>query len=119
MDVLGVLGLGDADGVAAACHAGADVFPPVGGVQTVDADDLLGTAVIHGLQGVVQAEAGHVLLVLGHSVLQVQHQGVGLIDVRVLDEAGLLRIEEHHRAAQALLVGIVHRMAPPQGRFSY
>ena len=118
-DVLGVLGLGDADGVAAAGHAGADVFPPVGGVQTVDADDPLGTAVIHGLQGVVQAEAGHVLLVLGHSVLQVQHQGVGFIDVRVLDEAGLLRIEEHHRAAQALLVGIVHRMAPPQGRFSY
>ena len=31
----------------------------------------------------------------------------------------LRRIEEHHRAAQALLVRIVHRMAPPQGRFSY
>ena len=118
-DILGVLGLGDADGIAAAGHAGTDVFPPVGSVQTVDTDDPLCTAVIHGLQGVIQAETGNIFLVFGHSVLQIQHQGVGLIDVRVLDEAGLLRIEEHHRAAQALLVRIIHRMAPPQGRFSY
>ena len=119
VDILSVLGLGDADGVAAAGHTGADVFPPVGGVQTVDADDPLGAAVIHGLQGVVQAEAGHILLVLSDSILKIQHQGIGLIDVLVLDEAGLLRIEEHHRAAQALFVRIIHRMAPPQGRSSY
>ena len=119
VDILSVLGLGDADGIAAAGHTGADVFPPVGGVQTVDADDPLGAAVIHGLQGVVQAEAGDVLLVLGHSVLEVQHQGVSLIDVGVFDQTGLLRIQEHHRAAQALLVRIIHRMAPPQGRSSY
>ena len=117
--ILSVLGLGDADGIAAASHAGTDVFTPVGSVQAVDTDDPLSTAVIHGLQGVIQAETGNIFLVLGHSVLQIQHQGVGLIDVRVLDQAGLLRVEEHHRAAQALLVGIVHRMAPPQGRFSY
>ena len=118
-DILSVLGLGDADGVAAAGHAGTDVFTPVGSVQTVDTDDALCTAVIHGLQGVIQAETGDILLVLGDSVLEVQHQGVGLIDVGVLDEAGLLRIQEHHRAAQALLVRIIHRMAPPQGRSSY
>ena len=119
LHVLGALGLGDADGIAAAGNGGADVFPPVGGIQTVDADDALAAAVVDGLQRVVEAEAGHILLVLGNSVFEVQHDGVGLVDVRVLDEAGLLRIQEHHRAAQALLVRIIHRMAPPQGRFSY
>ena len=119
VDILGVLGLGDADGVTAAGHAGADVFPPVGGVQTVDADDPLGAAVIHGLQGVIQAETGDILLVLSDSILEIQHQGVGLIDIGVFDQTGLLRIQEHHRAAQALLVRIIHRMAPPQGRSSY
>ena len=69
MDILSVLGLGDADGIAAAGHAGTDVFTPVGGVQTVDADDPLGAAVVHGLQSMIQAEAGHILLVLGDSVL--------------------------------------------------
>ena len=119
VDFLSVLGLGDADGIAAASHAGTDVFTPVGSVQTVDTDHALSTAVIHGLQSVIQAETGNIFLVFGHSVLQIQHQGVCLIDVRVLDQAGFLRVQEHHRAAQALLVRIIHRMAPPQGRFSY
>ena len=46
----------DADAIAAAGHAGTDVFTPVGGVQTVDTDDPLCTAVVHSLQGVVQAK---------------------------------------------------------------
>lgn len=66
-----MLGLGDADGIAAAGHTGTDVFTPVGSVQTVDTDDPLCTAVIHGLQGVIQAETGDILLVLGDSILEV------------------------------------------------
>ena len=52
----------------------------------------------------VEAEAGGVLLTLRDGVLQVEHDGVGAVDVGILDEAGLLRVHEHHGATQAVLL---------------
>ena len=51
---VGVFALGDADAVSAAGHAHPDVLLPMGGIQTVDADNDLGIAVIDGLQSVIQ-----------------------------------------------------------------
>ena len=90
--ILGALGLGDADGIAAARDCRTDVLAPVRAVQTVDADDALNIAVIDLLQGVVEGEARSILFLLGHGILQVQHDGVGLIDVGVFDKTRLLAV---------------------------
>ena len=116
--VLGALALGDADAVGSAGHAHPDVLLPVGGVQAVDAHDDLGIAVVDGLQSVVQGEAGGVLLVLRHRVLQVQHNGVAAVDIGVLDQARLLGIHKHHCPAKSVLFRFFtfnHLTAPPHG----
>ena len=116
--ILGAFTLGDADAVGPARHADPDILLPVGGVQAVDADDDLGAAVVDGFEGVIQGEAGGVLLILRHRVLQIQHDAVAAVDVGVLDEARLLRVHEHHGAAQPETFRFRsrdHLTAPPQG----
>ena len=91
------------------------------GIQAVDPDNDLGSAVVNGGQGVVQREPSGILLILGHGIFQVQHDGVASVDVGILDKAGLLGVHEHHGSAQAEPFGLGssdHRTAPPQGIFS-
>ncbi len=116
LHILGGFTFSDADAVRPAGHRHPDVLLPVGGVQTVDAHNPLHPAVVHRFQGVIEGKAGGVLLVFGDSVLQIQQQAVGLVDVSVLQQRGALGVEEHHgapKAAQSLF--LCHLMAPPQG----
>ena len=92
MYVLCGLGLCDTDGISTACHADADIFLPVRGVQSVDADNALNSAVINFLQRMVQGVSCCILLVLCHCVLQIQHDGIRSVDVRILDQARLLAV---------------------------
>ena len=48
-------------------------------------------------EGVVQGEAGGVFLVFRHRVLQIQHNGVAAVDVRIFNKA---RVEEHVAMAE-------------------
>ena len=117
-DVFRSLRLGNADGIAAAGHAAEDVLLPHVRIKAVDADDALDAAVIDLLQGVVEGETRRVLLLHGYRVLEIQHDRVGTVYVRVLDQAGLLCVEEHHAPAKSFLVRIfsrVHFTAPPHG----
>ena len=66
----------------------------------------------------VERKARRILLVLGDRVFEVEHDRVGAVDVRVFDQPGLLRVHEHHRAAQAELFRFRagdHLISPPQG----
>ena len=118
MDILGAFALGDPDAVGTTGHTDTDVLLPVGGIQAVDPDNDLGRAVVNGGHGMVQAEPGGILLILGHGIFQVQHDGVASVDVGILDKAGLLGVHEHHGSAQAEPFGLGsfdHLMTPPQG----
>ena len=118
MHILCALTLGDPNTVGTAGNADPNILLPVGGIQTVDPDNDFGAAVVNGGQGMVQAESCGILLILGHSVFQVQHNGVTAIDVGILDESGLLGVHEHHGSAQAepfRLGSSDHLTAPPQG----
>lgn len=118
LHVLRALALGDADAVRAARDAHADIFLPVRRIQTVDTDDDLGVAVVNRRQRVIQGEARRVLLVFGNGVLKIEHDGVAAIDISVLNQSRLLRVHEHHRAAQAetfRLRAFDHWITPPHG----
>ncbi|MPM75291.1 hypothetical protein SDC9_122283 [bioreactor metagenome] len=117
--VPGAFALGDADAVGPRRHADPDIFLPVGRIQAVDAHNALHAPVVDRGQRAVEREARRVLLVLGHRVFKVDHQGVRAVDIGILEQAQPLGIEKHHRAARALqpfpdLFG--HLMAPPQGK---
>ena len=57
---------------------------------------------MQGFQGVIHQEAGGVLFGIGHGVLQVEHDGVGPVDMGVADHAGVVAGHEHHTAAQSV-----------------
>ena len=94
--ILGRLGLCDPDGVSPSGHADPDILLPVRRVQAVDPHHPFYAMVVDLLQGVEQGIPGRVLLVLRHRVLQIQHDGIRLINIGVLDKARLLAVQKHH-----------------------
>ena len=115
LDVFRCLRLGNPDGVAAAGNRAADILAPEVGIQAVDADDTFHPAVIDLLQCMVQGIAGRILFLFGYRIFQIQHDGIGSVNVRILDEARLLAVQEHHASAKALHIRMTHTIAPPHG----
>ena len=92
MYILCGLGLCDTDGISTASHADTDIFLPVRGVQSVDADNTLNSAVIDLLQRMVQGVSCCILLVLCYCILQIQHDGIRSVNVRILNQSRLLAV---------------------------
>ena len=101
-DVLGAVGFGQAHHLDPGPDHGLQVLDAQAAAQVVDADHGLLGAEVQGLQGVIHQEAGGVLFGIGHGVLQVEHDGVGPVDMGVADHAGVVAGHEHHTAAQSV-----------------
>ena len=101
-NVLGAVGLGQADHLDPGPDHGLQILDAQAAGQVVDAHHGLLGAEVQGLQGVIHQKTGGVLLGIGHGVLQVEHDGVGPVDVGVADHAGVVAGHEHHTAAQSV-----------------
>ena len=101
-DVLGAVGFGQAHHLDPGPDHGLQVLDAQAAGQVVDADHGLLGAEVQGFQGVIHQEAGGVLFGIGHGVLQVEHDGVGPVDMGVADHAGVVAGHEHHTAAQSV-----------------
>ena len=62
----------------------------------------------------IQGEACSIFFPLGYGILQIQHDRIRLIDIRILDESRLLAVQEHHCTAKTVFVRIAHLITPPQ-----
>ena len=101
-NILGAVGLGQADHLDPGPDHGLQILDAQAAGQVVDAHHGLLGAEVQGLQGVIHQKTGGVLLGIGHGVLQVEHDGVGPVDVGVADHAGVVAGHEHHTAAQSV-----------------
>ena len=109
----------DADDVGSAGNADTDILLPVGSVKAVYANDPFHAAVIDLFKSVIKGKSCGVLLVFRYSVLKVEHDGVGLVNIRLPDQSGFLTVEKHHGSAKPFLrLLIYHLTAPPQGIFA-
>ena len=110
-DVLRGVGLRQSDDVDACSYDGFQVFDAEAGVQVVDSDDQFLLTVLQVVQRLVDEESRRVLLHDGDGVLQVEHDGVGAVDVAVADHAGVVAGHEHHGSSEAFLFS--HFISPP------
>ena len=100
--VLCGVGLRQADDLHTGAHDGLEVLDAEAARKIVDTDDGLMRAKIQGAQRIVDEQTRGVLLRVGHGVLEVEHDAVRAIDVRVADHAGVIAGNEHHTAAQSV-----------------
>ena len=100
-DLVGGLGLRHADHVDTGLDDGLDVLAAVRRAQRVDADHHFGAAEVDGFQGVMDEQTRGVLLGHGHGVLEVQHDGVGTVDMRIGHHSRVVAGNEHHRSPQS------------------
>ena len=106
--VLCAVGLGQADDLYARADDGLQILHAEAAGQVVDADDRFLGAEMQRFERVIDQKARRVLFRIGHGVLEVEHDAVRAVDMRVADHAGVIARNEHHASSEPVLAIHVH-----------
>lgn len=106
--VSGALGLWQADDVRLRAHDGFQIRNAQAGAQVVDPHDQFLAAVLEMCQRVVYEETSGVLFRNRNGILQVEHDAVRSVDVRIAHHAGIVARHKQHAAPKPFHPFVLH-----------
>ena len=97
--ILRTLGFGQADDIGLRANNRLKVLNSQAGRKVVDAHNKFLVAVFQVGKSIINEEARRILFIDGNGVLQIEHDGIRAVDVRVADHAGVVARDKQHAAS--------------------